>query len=111
MRETMIAKMTHLLNLYQTHLGLYAEPVDSDLTRFTFVHIDPNDWSRKFQFCVSVATDSFEVTECVPEVEQLEAMQVELNESRDFFGFLKAMRKAFCTLAYNPLLKEERAEQ
>lgn len=93
-------RMEAQLCLYQHYLGLTAEPLNSDCTRFTFVNIDPADWARRFEFEVSVAKDQFEVIRCVPEVPGLIEMQNELNESRDFFGFLKAMRKAFCLLVY-----------
>lgn len=95
MREAHAKKTRDLVALYQQHLGLYVDPLDAELTRFTFVNIDPDNCACKFTFTISVANGSYEISRLDPPLPDVDALQARLNETNDFFAFLKAIRKLF----------------
>ena len=91
LRDAMNQRNRQLVNLYQEHLGLYVEPLDSLWTRFTFIHIDPDDWTRPFTMIVSVGAENvtYEVHKVDPALPGMAQLQQELNETGDFFTFLR----------------------
>lgn len=104
MREAANKRIHHLVGLYQEHLGLYVEPLDAEVTTFTFTNIDPDAWSRKFTFTIQVVGDGYEIYRVDPQLPNNLATDLssQLNEDKDFFGFLRKIRKAFKALARPP---------
>jgi hypothetical protein len=100
LRDAMNQRNHQLVNLYQEHLGLHVEPLDSLWTRFTFIHIDPDNWTRPFTMIVSVGAENvtYEVHKVDPPLPGMAQLQQDLNESGDFFSFLRAVRKQFKAL-------------
>ena len=90
-----------------------------DEIEFKFTHVDPNNWDRVFTFVVDVREPkvykcafSFYkkktkvclnqrkiVTRCEPALPKVEYLLIWLNATRDFYTFLKLMRKGFMELA------------
>lgn len=99
MRDAMNKRINQLVSLYQEHLGMYVTPINSDVTNFAFVKIDPKAWTRRFSFTISVAAGTYEVSAVEPAgmlpEEELAELQASLNSTQDFFGFLRSIRKAF----------------
>lgn len=98
MRDAMNKRISQLVSLYQEHLGLYVTPVDSEVTHFAFVKIDASAWTRRFAFSVNVAGGSYSIA-LLPDsflpAGVIDELQQRLNATQDFFGFLRAIRKAF----------------
>lgn len=96
LRDAMNKRIHELVSLYQEHLGLYVDPIDAELTAFTFINIDPDAWSRRFTFTVNVARNCYEVDRVEPAISGgVDELVTKLNASQDFFAFLRAMRRAF----------------
>ena len=67
------------------------------MLQIVFTMIDDQDWDRPFRFDIEFATRTYTVPQCEPSLPTLilDDLLAWLNRTRDFFGFLKKMRKAF----------------
>ncbi|KAF9583059.1 kinetochore-associated Ndc80 complex subunit spc25 [Lunasporangiospora selenospora] len=66
---------------------------------FVFTRIDEQDWDREFSITVDVSRQEFLVSDCTPTLPELPSLLRQLNETRDFYGFLKHARQGFKELA------------
>jgi len=82
------------------------EGVKEDVLRIVFSHAYETDWTRECSFTVDLSERDYKgiyhpngtdlvVIECKPMLKNLEDLVQKLNESREFFEFLKWMRQAF----------------
>ena len=94
-KERSLKKSQLELQSFQRYLGLYMEPLTHNQTRFTFVNVDPTAPERPFTFIIDVSDDSYSAIKCEPMVSNLRELVEELNLNRDFYGFLKRIRRAF----------------
>ncbi|KAF9113692.1 kinetochore-associated Ndc80 complex subunit spc25 [Mortierella sp. AM989] len=62
---------------------------------FVFTRINELDWDQEYSITVDVSQHEFAVSECSPDLQELSSLLKYLNETRDFYGFLKRVRKAF----------------
>lgn len=69
--------------------------------KFSFIYIDQNDWEKEFSFVIDVSEANYRVIECQPGLPHMSPLLERLNMDRDFYGFLKRVRKAFVSLAGN----------
>ncbi|KAG0361712.1 kinetochore-associated Ndc80 complex subunit spc25 [Gamsiella multidivaricata] len=70
-----------------------------DQIGFVFTRISEQDWDREYTITVDVSQHEFAVEDCSPALPELQLLLRYLNETRDFYGFLKKVRKAFKDLA------------
>jgi kinetochore protein Spc25 len=89
------AKNKPELQAWESQLGLQIDSAGIDMLRFTFTRVDKNDEKKPYMMVVDVRTHEYAVAECVPALPRMTALLADLNESRDFSGFLKAVRQAF----------------
>ncbi|KTW26748.1 hypothetical protein T552_02752 [Pneumocystis carinii B80] len=83
------------LEFWEEHLAMKIKGVKDDFLKIIFTHIDENDWMKEFYFIINLSKREYEVTECSPALATVHEIVSKLNTCRDFFGFLKDMRKAF----------------
>ncbi|KAI8990166.1 chromosome segregation protein Spc25-domain-containing protein [Pilobolus umbonatus] len=79
---------------------LQIDPVRDDQIKFTFYSIDENAPDKPYYFILNISDDRFyTVIHCSHSIPNLSACVDELNKNRDLYGFIKQMRKLFCTVA------------
>ncbi|KAI9201923.1 chromosome segregation protein Spc25-domain-containing protein [Polychytrium aggregatum] len=83
------------LEAYESFLHLKIHTLQQDRISFVFTHINESNWDYPFSFVVDINDRMFSVSECQPNIPSLPAIVKWLNETRDFYAFLKVMRKAF----------------
>jgi len=96
------------LAFWEEHLAMKIEGVKEDVLRVVFNHINENDWMRECSFTIDLADrdykgivrleklrSNFQVLDCKPMLPNLSDLVNRLNETREFFDFLKWMRKGF----------------
>lgn len=83
------------------------EGVKEDVLRIVYNHVYESDWARECSFTIDLSERDYKgkilaifklivlVIECKPMLNNLNGLVDQLNESREFFEFLKWMRQAF----------------
>ncbi|KAG0215697.1 kinetochore-associated Ndc80 complex subunit spc25 [Mortierella sp. NVP41] len=84
---------------YETVLAMRIVGVKEDHIGFVFTRISELDWDREYAITVDVSQHEFAASDCSPNLPELPAMLRYLNETRDFYGFLKKVRQAFKDLS------------
>ncbi|KAF9921724.1 kinetochore-associated Ndc80 complex subunit spc25 [Linnemannia zychae] len=84
---------------YESFLSLRIVGVKVDHIGFVFTRISEQDWEREYSITVDVSQHDFAVSDCSPSLPELPALLRYLNETRDFYGFLKKARQAFKDLS------------
>ncbi|KAL0088232.1 chromosome segregation protein Spc25-domain-containing protein [Phycomyces blakesleeanus] len=70
--------------------------------KFSFQFIDPHNLEAVYSFTLYTSPDQlYQLVECSPEVTKSADLVQQLNKDRDLYGFIKRMRKEFCSLADN----------
>ncbi|WBW71380.1 Ndc80 complex subunit Spc25 [Schizosaccharomyces osmophilus] len=83
------------LQFWQDYLGLRMEGVHEEVIRFVFTNIDEKNWDKPFSFQINLSHIDYEVTHCRPPLLILDDLVKKLNQSRDFYQFLRDIRKGF----------------
>ncbi|KAK4688981.1 hypothetical protein P7C73_g1111, partial [Tremellales sp. Uapishka_1] len=76
-------------------VGWKVEGVENDLLLMRFTLIDPEDPDREFSILVDVSKQQYSVPKCSPPIPTLPELVAQLYDDRNFFGFIKQVRKAF----------------
>ncbi|KAF9383140.1 kinetochore-associated Ndc80 complex subunit spc25 [Mortierella sp. AD011] len=66
---------------------------------FVFTRINELDWDQEYSITIDVSQHEFAVSDCTPNLPELPSLLRYLNDTRDFYGFLKRVRKAFKDLS------------
>jgi hypothetical protein len=91
-----VGEMTHGLGFYQARLGLRFESVAGDNLRLVFSRVSRADPRRECFFSVRVTEgNAYELRECEPKVEGVDAMLAEINRTNNFARLVCQMRQAF----------------
>lgn len=85
--------------MYAERLGLTFEYGASERLRLKFKYIDARAPEREFVLAVRLRGASYEVVECSPTLDSLDALVRECNRSNDFGKFVRDARRAFVALA------------
>ncbi|KAJ1644118.1 kinetochore-associated Ndc80 complex subunit spc25 [Coemansia erecta] len=94
--EAQRAKNQPELEFFKNKMGLSIAKGDSkDSLTFIFTLISLSEPARPFAITVDMSQRDYQVTKCSPEIKELDKYVETLNASRDFFEFLKRIRKAF----------------
>lgn len=84
---------------YKKFLGLDVSLTDQDTIAFELSRIDIQDPERRFRCELTTSREegqkAFTVVRCIPELENVSALEDLLNETRDLSGFVVALRKKF----------------
>ena len=95
------------LSFWEEHLAMKLEGVKEDVLRIVYSHVYESDWTRECCFTIDLSERDYKgkisalfkltvsVIECKPVLNNLKGLVDQLNESREFFEFLKCMRQAF----------------
>lgn len=62
---------------------------------FVFTRINEQDWDQEYTITVDVSQHDYAVADCNPSLPELPSLIRYLNDTRDFYGFIKKVRKAF----------------
>ncbi|KAF9904317.1 kinetochore-associated Ndc80 complex subunit spc25 [Linnemannia zychae] len=80
---------------YESFLSMRIIGVKVDHIGFVFTRISEQDWEREYTITLDVSQHEFSVSDCSPALPELPSLLRYLNETRDFYGFLKKVRQAF----------------
>ncbi|KAI8609658.1 chromosome segregation protein Spc25-domain-containing protein [Chytriomyces sp. MP71] len=98
-REMVCTKHNPDLKAYQENMSMVISAVSKNILRFTYTHINQKNWEQEYSFVLDVSEGKqYKIMDCIPPLPGRERMLKFLNDSRDFYRFLKEMRKAFCNL-------------
>ncbi|GJJ13816.1 hypothetical protein Clacol_008073 [Clathrus columnatus] len=86
------------LKALENALHMTVEGVQKDILLVRFTHLDPSDEERDFSIVIDISTPMYKVPTCSPVIASLPLLVDELNETREFFKFIKKVRKAFVDL-------------
>ncbi|EIW67257.1 hypothetical protein TREMEDRAFT_64507 [Tremella mesenterica DSM 1558] len=86
------------LRALEEALGWKVEGVKQDLLLMKFTLLDPSDPDREFSLVVDVSKPEYSVPNCSPPLPNLPELVKQLNTDREFFAFIKRVRKAFRAL-------------
>ena len=99
-RRDKLRSLRESVAAYGERLGLTFSQTEDEKLTFVFTQIDerfPHE-----EFCVNVHVSDerkYEVTECSPEIADMESMLEKLNTDSDFSAFIRATRRAFRKIA------------
>ncbi|KAF9348600.1 kinetochore-associated Ndc80 complex subunit spc25 [Mortierella sp. NVP85] len=80
---------------FESVLALRIVGVKEDQIGFVFTRINELDWEQEYSITVDVSQHEYAVAECSPMLPDLSSLVRYLNDTRDFYGFIKKVRKAF----------------
>ncbi|EOD48207.1 putative kinetochore protein spc25 protein [Neofusicoccum parvum] len=86
------------LSFWQDYLCMYVDGAGlEDRLKFTFTHINENDWEKEAWFELDTSSRDYRITSMKPKLEgdEVERLLDELNEARDLSSFFKGMRELF----------------
>ncbi|KAL5640613.1 hypothetical protein ACGC1H_001181 [Rhizoctonia solani] len=97
-----LAKLEHQVALNEPEaralsdlLKWSVESVQRDVLCIKFTHIDASDWTREFSFVLDLSEKTYKVTTSTPLLPQMSALVDWLNETGEFYWFVKKVRMAF----------------
>lgn len=71
------------------------EGVERDILKIKFTHLDEMNPAREFSFVIDLSERRYKVSTSSPLLPQMSALVEWLNETREFYWFVKKVRKAF----------------
>ncbi|XP_078179198.1 kinetochore protein SPC25 homolog isoform X1 [Carex rostrata] len=80
---------------YQKALGL--QVLVGEGVKFIFNKIDSTNPEKEYSFTVRLDNDKYNLLQCDPLVEGIDDLLKEVNETNDFFRFVRVMRGKFAT--------------
>jgi len=83
------------LFVYEAALGFSVTGIKEDVLLFKFTHLDEHAPSRVFSFVLDLSKQDYAVTMSEPPLGTMPRLLDELNESRQFWPFVKSVRAAF----------------
>ncbi|KAF8603129.1 hypothetical protein BDV93DRAFT_606969 [Ceratobasidium sp. AG-I] len=71
------------------------EGIERDILKIKFTHLDEANPAREFSFVIDLSERRYKVSTSSPLLPQMSALVEWLNETREFYWFVKKVRKAF----------------
>lgn len=93
--EKQVLKNKPELASFESALALRIIGVREDHIGFVFTRINEQDWDQEYTITVDVSQHDYAVADCNPSLPELPSLIRYLNDTRDFYGFIKKVRKAF----------------
>jgi kinetochore protein Spc25, animal type len=87
--------LKHASKMYADRLGLRFEYGAEEKLRLVFKFVDKFAPEREFSFGVRLDGATYEIVECEPELDVIDALLRECNRTNDFGKFVRDVRKAF----------------
>ncbi|CAH8350782.1 unnamed protein product [Eruca vesicaria subsp. sativa] len=81
------------ISWYNQALGFHVEAGRG--VKFTFTNIDAKRPTQEFSFTVHYGNDIYTLLDCNPQLDDIEGMVQDLNQTNDLFGFVRLMRVKF----------------
>ncbi|KAF8094952.1 hypothetical protein N665_0348s0035 [Sinapis alba] len=81
------------ISWYNQALGFHVEAGHG--VKFTFTNIDAKRPTCEFSFTVHYGNDIYTLLDCNPQLDDMDEMVQELNNTSDLFGFVRLMRDKF----------------
>lgn len=100
MRKDKLSTLRESVAAYGERLGLTFSQTEDEKLTFVFTQIDERRPHE--EFCVNVHVSDerkYEVTECSPDIADMDSMLEKLNTNSDFSAFIRATRGAFRKIA------------
>ncbi|EJT98977.1 hypothetical protein DACRYDRAFT_101583 [Dacryopinax primogenitus] len=89
--------MSPQLALYEGALGFSVTGVKDDILLFKFMHLEESAPTRLFSFVLDLSQQDYIVTMSEPPLGAMPRLVDELNNTRQFWTFIKGVRAAFLT--------------
>ncbi|KAI9466472.1 kinetochore-associated Ndc80 complex subunit spc25 [Coemansia sp. RSA 989] len=89
------AKNSPELAFFENQMGISIVGGERDILTFIFTYISLSEPSRPFSISMDLSQREYSVKKCSPVIADLQTHVDWLNASRDFFGFLKRIRRGF----------------
>ncbi|WVW85625.1 hypothetical protein I302_107663 [Kwoniella bestiolae CBS 10118] len=86
----------------EDNIGFTVDGIRPDLLMMRFTLLDPSDPAREFSFLIDISKQDYTVPNCDPPIPNLLELVRQLNHDREFYTFIKRVRKAFRALIPNP---------
>ncbi|WRT68400.1 uncharacterized protein IL334_005376 [Kwoniella shivajii] len=83
-------------------IGWKVDGIREDLLLMRFTLLDASDPSKEFSILIDVSKQDYSVPNCDPPLPTLPDLVRQLNHDREFYIFIKRVRKAFRALIPNP---------
>ncbi|KAF9954774.1 kinetochore-associated Ndc80 complex subunit spc25 [Modicella reniformis] len=93
--EEQVLKNKPELASFESILALRIVGVKEDQIGFVFTRISELNWDKEYSMTVDVSQHDYSVAECNPVLPEVQSLLRYLNDTRDFYGFIKKVRKAF----------------
>ena len=87
--------LRHASATYAERLGLRFEYGDAEKLRLAFKYVDAAAPEREFVLGVRLRGSAYEVVECAPRLENIDALVDECNRTNDFGKFVRDARRGF----------------
>ncbi|KAJ3219448.1 hypothetical protein HDU67_001279 [Dinochytrium kinnereticum] len=94
-RENLARKVEPEIAFFESKMAMKIFSLKGEALRFSFTHINSKLWDEEYFFIVDVSQEVYKVLQCQPPIKDLDLLLNNLNRTRDFYLFLKDMRKAF----------------
>ncbi|KAJ3239673.1 kinetochore-associated Ndc80 complex subunit spc25 [Chytriomyces hyalinus] len=95
-RQQLIARIAPEAQFFADKLAMRIVTVTTNVLKFLFTHIDSRNWDREYSFILDVSAGRvYKLMDCSPKLPHVDTMVSKLNDTRDFYMFLKEMRMAF----------------
>ncbi|KZT50753.1 hypothetical protein CALCODRAFT_504398 [Calocera cornea HHB12733] len=89
--------MSPELSLYETALGFSVTGVKEDVLLFRFIRLDEHSPNRVFSFVLDLSKQDYSVTMSEPPLGAMPRLVDALNDTREFWTFIKHVRASFVT--------------
>ncbi|KIJ45189.1 hypothetical protein M422DRAFT_30037 [Sphaerobolus stellatus SS14] len=87
------------LKVLESKLHFTVQGVQKDMLLVRFTQIDPSDPERDFSVVIDVSKQNYRVPTASPMIPTLPLLVDELNETREFYRFIKKVRQSFIDMA------------
>ncbi|KAL7414385.1 chromosome segregation protein Spc25-domain-containing protein [Mrakia frigida] len=91
--------ITRDLSLLEKKLCWNVDGVGSETLLIRFSHLNPSNPAKEYSFIVDISAKNYAIPTISTPLAQLPTLLADLNADRDFYGFLKKVRKAFKEVA------------
>ncbi|ORX76371.1 hypothetical protein BCR32DRAFT_271313 [Anaeromyces robustus] len=100
-KEEQMKKNDPELNFYENTLAMKMTALKEGIIEFTFTNINKEQTSKKYSFIIDVSNKNYKILDCQPKVPELNILLNNLNDTRNFYDFLKLIRIAFVNYSDN----------
>jgi len=93
--EEQISRIEPELQVFESLMGWSVESVQRDMLLFRFINVDPANPAREFSLVIDVSQKEYKVPTCTPLLPAMPDLVNTLNETGEFYTFVRNVRLAF----------------